>query len=471
MRLLRFAAAALFAAPGLASANELLNVYQLALDNDTQLQAARYARDASLEVRPQARSAILPTVSGAYSYTEGSSDGSSSTVNEVVDDVGEPVIDPATGRVQTLPLTRSYDTNDTDKSWNITLSQPVFDWAAFQTLRQSSDQLALAQASFRSAEQDVLLRASQTYFNVLAAADDLRFANAQKESVGRQLEQAQKRFEVGLSAITDVQEAQASYDLTIADVIAAEQALESAKQALVEVTNRQDTPLVPLQEEIPLPGPDPFDLNAWLDGARQGNLTLLSARLNAEVAQKSIAVARAGHLPTAALQGRYSDAHSSSTGSSPGDNSDSDNSGFAYGISVNVPIFSGGYVRSRVRQAESTYEQRRAEEEGSRRSVEHQTRDAYLGVLSGASRVRALKQAVVSNTTALEASETGFQVGTRTSVDVLNAQSLLYSARRDYARARYNYLQSILTLKAAAGQLNENDLASVDRLLIGASAP
>jgi len=430
----------LMAAPALASANELLDVYRQAVDNDPTLQAARYQRDASVEARPQARAGVLPSVNGGYERYDGKTKGSS--------------------RFSNLPE-ESFDDSTSSESLSLTLSQPVFDWAAFKRLAQSSDSVALAEVTYRTAEQDLVLRTATAYFNLLSAADDLRFASAQRSALERQLEQAQKRFDVGLSAITDVQEAQASYDLTVADVILSEQSLAAAKEALAEITGVPADRWVPLVDEIPLPGPDPASVDAWIDTARENNPNLIAARITTQLADADIGIARAGHYPTVSVIAQYVDANRES-----GDQS-SDTKSNTVGVQVNVPIFSGGYTRSQVSQAQSTYERRAAEQEASRRSVDRQVRDAYLGVLTGASRVRALKQAVISNTTALDASETGLQVGTRTTVDVLNAQSLLYSAQRDYARARYDYLLSILKLKSAAGGLGIADLSQIDHLLVG----
>lgn len=455
MRLKPYLVAILLAAPGAASANQLINVYELAVQNDAQLRAAQFERSAALEARPQARADVLPQLSASYNYSEGTSEGSSAQTS-IDAETGEPVT-----------FVRDFETDDTNESLSLDLSQTVFDWAAFQRLRKSSDEIALAEANFRAAEQDLLLRVAQAYFDVLNANDNLRFATAERAAVERQLEQAQKRFEVGLSAITDVQEAQASYDLTVADVIQSEQELAAANEALIEIIGRQPAEPVGLQDEIPLPGPIPANVEDWLAGARDANIDLMIARINADLAKADIRIARAGHLPTVDLVGSYSDSDNESISTTPdGGDQISDSTGDSIGVSVNWPIFSGGLVRSQTRQAAFTYEQRNAELDASQRLAERQARDAYLGVLSGASRVRALKQAVVSNQTAQEASETGLQVGTRTAVDVLNAQSQLFSAQRDYAQARYDYLISVLQLKQAAGRLSASDLAEIDALLV-----
>jgi outer membrane protein len=418
------------------------------VQNDTALQASAHARDANLQAQPLARASLLPQLGGSYTYGKSR------------DDIHLTGIDSNTGQ----PTVGEREVDSNSDTLSVSASQTIFDWGAFKRLSQASTQAALAQVQYRASEQDLVLRAAQAYFNVLAAADGLGFAQAENKAVERQLEQARKRFEVGLSAITDVQESQAAYDLTVASVLQAEQQLASSRQALTEITAVETTHLVLLQPDFPLPGPDPSDVQSWIAKAQENNLDLIASRLGTEIARKDVSIASAGHLPTVNLTASYADDNDESD--TNGVDSTRDTKGRQIGVSLQVPIFSGFAVRSQVRQAESIHEQRKAEEEGARRSVERQIRDAYLGVISGASQVKALKQAVLSNTTALEASQTGFEVGTRTTVDVLNSQRDLFSAQRDYAAARYNYLLSILSLKAAAGALGEKDLAEIDRLLI-----
>lgn len=447
MRVLGSTLLALLALPGVGSANELLRVYERALSQDTSLQAALHARDAALQTRPLARAALLPFVQGNYSYGEGHAQGSSTQRGTGPDG-------------QDITIVNRFDSDNSSEALSVDLDQTLFDWSAFRAFDQAGDQVALAHAQYRAAEQDLVLRVTQTYFDLLAADDNLRFATAEKTAVERQLEQAKRRFEVGLSAITDVQEAQARYDLTVAQEIQAEQALASAREALTVITGPGANRSAPLREEFPLVPPNPTDVEQWVGVARDNNLQLLVSNLNAEIARKSIGIARGGHLPTVGLRASYSD-----TDNDSGDRSQI-SEGESIGVNVNLPIFAGFATRAQVNQAQAIHDQRKSELEGSRRGVDRLTRDAYLGVIAGASVVRALRQAVLSSTTALEASETGLEVGTRTAVDVLNSQRDLYSAQRDHARARYDYLLSVLTLKSAAGRLNGADLEEVDSLLV-----
>lgn len=425
--------------PSLASANELTRIYQLAVENDTQLRAAKGARDAAIQANPRARGALLPQVNGSAYYEEGT---------ESVDVTGLPV-----------------EENDTEvQDLRLTLRQALFDAAAWNRWQSAGRQAAAAQATYRIAQQNLTLRVTQAYFDLLGAADSVRFADAEKKAVERQLELAKKRFEVGLSAITDVQEAQARYDLTVAQMIEAEQALSNAQVSLSEITGKADSRIVPLKEEIPLLGPNPDNVNEWLKTASENSLNVRVARANAEAAAQDVDAARAGHYPTLYLDGRT--LVRDSTSATPGVGTfETEYDNTAVGVTLNVPIFAGGSTQAAVNASKGTLEQRMAELEGRKRETERSTKNAYQGVIAGVSRVKAYKQAVLSNTTALEASEVGLEVGARTAVDVLNAQRELYRAQRDYSRSRYDYLLNILRLKQAAGSLGPKDLNEVDALL------
>lgn len=444
MRLAAFGFAVL-TAPSLVQANDLMKVYELALTNDPTYLASQHARDALAAARPIALAPLLPQVNGAYRPSKDHFEFTPPDA-ESCQQAGQPA--GCTFESDTRPYTLS-----------LTLTQSIFDWSAIEGYRQAGDTAALAEVNFHAAEQNLLLRVAQAYFNVLASADALRASRAENKAVERQLEQARRRFDVGLSAITDVQEAQARFDLTVATAIQAEQNFRSSREALAEITGPATIGLSSVHDDIGLPGPDPQNVAKWTEVALQENLDLAAARLQTSIAKKGIGVARGGYLPTVNVQAQGVNGESS--GFNRGYYEDR-----VYGLNVNVPIFHGLGNWHTVDRAQSVHEQRKAEELGVRRRVEHVTRDAYQAVLSGAARVKALKQAVLSNTTALQASDVGLQVGARTNVDVLNAQQLLYIAQRDYASARYNYLVSILALKNAAGRLTVKDLAEIDRLLV-----
>jgi len=426
--------------PGAASANELLRAYELAQQNDMQFQAATAQRDAAIEAKPQARAAFLPQISGGYSRGKTFQD--------------TKYFNP---QFQGAPENQKFITD----GLQATLNQTIFNWQYFEQLRQSDDQVALAAASYNAAQQSLVLRVATAYFDVLSAADSLRSSQAEQSALDRQLDQAKQRFDVGLAAITDVQDAQARHDLTAAALISSEQQLANAKEALTVVTGEAAPKLTTLQDEFPLPPPAPQNVDSWVASAKQGNFDLLTAQLQAEISKRGIDVAWAKHLPTVGLMAQYSDGEQ-------GGLFGAQQTTREVQLQVTVPIFSGGATQSGVRQAKATHAQYQAMYEGQKRVTEQQTRNAYLGVIAGAQRVKALKQAVLSNTTALDATETGMQVGTRTAVDVLNAQQLLYGSQRDYYKSRYEYLLSMLKLKSATGNLTVQDLNVIDNLLVAA---
>lgn len=450
--LFRALAATCFLAPALAAeANDLLDTYQKALEQDTVLAAARHARDAAVEAKPQALSAFLPQLNGGVS---GARSRTSITQQDVL------IIDPSQPPVS-VEGTQTFF-NDA-LSYQVTLSQTVWSFEAWRRLKQSDAQVALAEATYRSAEQALILRVAQAYFGVLSAQDAVRTNTAERDANQRQLDQAKKRFEVGLAAITDVQEAQAAYDLSAATLIGADRTLSNARRALAEITGGYAETAEGLVEDIPLPVPQPATVEPWLEAASGKNFDLQIAELNAAVAGRAVDIAWARHYPTLNIDGSYGE-NTNSFNRSP------DTKRGLIGLSLNVPIFSGGLTQSQVRQAAATHEQTLSQLEGSKRSIERQTRDAWQGVISGIAAVKANRQAVRSNQTALESSQVGLSVGTRTEVDVLNTLRNLFIAQRSYDQSRYDYLISVLTLKRQAGSLTEADLADIDRLLLAVPA-
>lgn len=446
LRRTAFALALSAASPSHAGA--LLQLYAQAETNDKTLQAASFHRDAALESRPQAIAALLPQVVGQGNYTLQDQNSSYSTAR-----FGSP-----------QPMTVTQKNKTADRTLSLSLSQAVFDWAAFTKLKQSDSQMALAETAYQAARQDLILRTAQGYFNVLTATETLRAADAQNAAIARQLEQSKQRFEVGLSAITDVQDAQARSDLALAQQLQADSALASARRALSQMTGAADNQVVAVREDLPLAGPDPLTPAVWGDAARQGNLAVLAAQLTKKISDADVTIARSRHLPTVGIQAGYSEATGDST--TNGRKSPNSSDGTQIQAILTVPIFAGGAVQSGVRSALAVQGQRLAEYDNTVRTAERNAGDAYQGVLTGISTVKAYKAAVTSTRTSLEASEVGLQVGTRTAVDVLNAQQLLFAAESNYAQSRYNYLYAVLQLKASAGRLKEADLAEIDRLLI-----
>jgi outer membrane protein len=359
------------------------------------------------------------------------------------------------------------------------LTQTVFRWDQWQGLQRAGSEVALAEANYRAAQQDLMVRVSQAYFEVLAAEDTLAAAEATAQAFARQLEQAEKRFEVGLIAITDVQEARAANDSATAGVILAKRVLATAQERLREITGEAFTALVKPADDMPLDQPQPLDEQTWVDQALEQNLDVIAARLGVDLAKHDVKIAQGGYMPTVDLFAQYGETNRDATQTNQsfdpsgtlgtGDrvrgSADSETNNDAVGLRVNVPVFKSGGTSSRVREQVYLHRASREKLEGTQRAAERETRDAYLGVIAEKARVGALKQAVKSNQTALEATEAGFEVGTRTTVDVLDARRRLFESQRDYARSRYDYLINLVKLKSAAGVLVPQDLNAINGYL------
>lgn len=446
------------------AAESLMDIYQRAVQNDPTIRQAEATYLSTLQTRPQAMSYLLPTL--------GLSAGKSSQHQKDPN----PATNFITGEPSTIVV--STKTRRDSNNWSVNLNQTVFNWAALVALRQTDKVVAKASTDYEAAKQALLIRVAGAYFDVLAAQDTLAANVSAREALSRQLEQAQRRFEVGLIAITDVQEAQAGYDLAVATEIAGQQTVASAEEALRAIIGERVAELAGLGGELPLTTPDPASAEQWVKTALDQNLTLVSSRLSANIAEDAIDIQRAGRLPTVTFSSSYTESSSDTTrtnffadGSSLANPSVSGPQGYSWSLNFNVPLFTGGLNASRIQQ--SVYQHRAAMEvlEQAARETERQTRDAYLGVLSEISRVRALQQAVESSRTALRATEAGFEVGTRTTVDVLTSQNNLSQAETNYARSRYDYILNVLRLKQAAGSLDVPDLQEVDGWLAEDATP
>jgi len=449
----------LLAVPAIGQAASLLEIYQQALQSDPRWHEAEARRLAALEAEPQARGVLLPQLSFTGDWTKTYSDGSG---------VGNDIsVDPGTGEVTVTPVPFLSETKDETKRWQFTLRQTLFRWDQVVGLRRADKLVAKAEADREAAQQDLVVRVGQTYFDVLAAEDRLTSLHANRQAIARQLEQAKQRFEVGLIAITDVQESQAAYDQANADEIGAKRVLATAREFLREITGEYVGTLSAPGDEFPMRTPTPTSEKAWVDLALGQNLTLVSSRLDEKLARDEISFRRNGHYPSIDLVANTGNSNSEAeqdTGLGFLDtNRDFDSD--SIGIQISVPIFSGGYTSSRVREAVFLHRAAREQLQRITRETERQTRDAYLGVLSEMSRVEALDQAVKSSRTALEATQAGFDVGTRTIVDVLDSQFALYRSITNFYQARYDYLMNVLRLKQAAGNLQIQDLEEIDKWL------
>ena len=431
--------ATLLGASGSALAADLLETYRAAQANDPLFAAARATMQAGQEKLPQGRALLLPSISL----------NANSTFN-----------DQTTQYQGTAPFP-SGNNRYNSHGYGVNLTQPLFRQQNWLSYSEAELQVAQTEAQFRIAEQDLILRVAQAYFDVLIAQDSVQLAEAQKTAISEQLEQAKRNFEVGSATITDTHEAQARYDLTVAQQIAAQNSLEIKKRTLQQLINAMPQDLRHLGKEFRLEAPQPADMEKWVDDAQLNSLQLAIAQAGAEIAEKEVARNRGGHYPTVDLVANYS--QNNANGGSFGVGSD--NTSKSVGVQLNLPLFQGGAVNSKWREAEANRERARQELENTRRSIALQTRQAYLGVVSGIAQVKALQQALTSSESVLEASKLGQEVGVRTNLDVLNAQQQLYATRRDLYQAEYSYLLSQLRLKAAVGSLGEESLNKVNRAL------
>lgn len=341
------------------------------------------------------------------------------------------------------------------------LVQPLFrvqNWAMYS---ESELQVAQADAQFVGASNDLVLRVARAYFDVLMAEDNVDLIAAQKAAISEQLEQAKRNFEVGTATITDTHEAQSRYDLVVAQEIAAQSDLEIKKRVLQQLTNASPENLSRLGPQFSLDMPNPADMEKWVQNAREHNVQLASAQAAAALADKEVDRSRGGNYPTLDLVATYNQNRANGGNFGVG----SETHVTTVGVQLNVPIFAGGADLSRTREAVANRTRAQSELDNATRTVELQTRQAYLGVVEGIAQVKALQQALKSSQSLLDSSKLGQQVGVRTNLDVLNAQQQLYSTRRDLYRAEYNYLMSRLQLKAAAGVLTEDDLREINRAL------
>ncbi len=445
-RLIMVALAGVLAAPSVLAVN-IIGVHDLALKNDPQLQAAAYRRDAAGENPRQAWSNLLPTLSASGSITKGSSETSISGFG-VVSDV------------------------DTDtENLNLSLSQSLYNQTNYEQLDIARSRVSQAEAVYLAAHQDFLVRIASSYFNVLTAIDGVTFAEAEEKALQRQFEQAEQRFEVGLTAVTDVHEARASYDNARARAIVSRNGLADAKEGLRELTGQYFELVDPLQETLPLQPPSPQSANEWVDIAMSNNPAVLSSRQAVEIADSNARLQRAGHYPTLDLTASMNEftnnefvARDPATqlpiGTFP-----LVNDGTSYTLRLNIPLYQGGSVSSRTRQARFELNAAEQDLDAQQRATVRQTQNAYRAVIAGIQQVEAFGQALISAESALEATQAGFEVGTRTIVDVLIAEQRFFQAQRDNSNARHTYIVDHLRLKAAAGVLSKDDLQKVNTIL------
>ena len=422
-----------FSAP--LQAQSLLELYDSARAFDAIYQSVRSQLEATIARADQSRAGLLPTVNLGVT-------GSRTNVDSTV-----RIPNPAFGTYNGV----------------ITATQPLYRPINRIVLEQAQKTIIAGQAQLQAAEQDLVVRVSQAYFDVLAAQDALAFVGAQKTAVAEQLASAKRNFEVGTSTITDTREAQARYDLVIAQQIAAENDLRVKKLTLDQLVGKQDTVPKPLAAPVVLPALVPADVNAWVNQALDEHPTLRQSAITLEVAQLETARAQAGHLPTLDLTGSISKTFNEGSSSSRIDNQTRT---ATVALAFNQPLYTGGSVQNRIRETLALEDKARTDLEVARRTVSQNTRTAFFGVSSGQGQVKALEAAEASSQSALDANKLGYQVGVRINIDVLNAQSQLFQTKRDLAKARYDVLVGGLRLRLANGTLTPEDLLAINSLLV-----
>jgi outer membrane protein len=435
MRLLPVALAAALLVPAIGHAQSLLELYESARSFDATYQSVKSQYEATVARAEQSRAGLLPSVNLAVNGSRSHLDSNQRIVN--------PVFGAVTGTVSaTQPLYRPQN-------------QIAFD--------QAMKSIVSAQSQLQAAEQDLVVRVSQAYFDVLASQDALTFVGANKTAVAEQLAAAKRNFEVGTSTITDTREAQARFDLVVAQQIAAENDLRVKKLALDQLVGKVDATPRALSLPATLPALQPGDVSAWVNQALEEHPSLRQSAVALEIAQLETARAQAGHKPTVDLTASLAKAYNDGSAAS---RLDSRTRTATVGVALNLPLYSGGATQNRIRETLALEDKARTDLEAARRTISQSVRTAYFGVSSGMGQVKALEAAEASSQSALDANKLGYQVGVRINIDVLNAQSQLFQTKRDLARARYDVLLGGLRLRLASGTLKPQDLQAVNSLLV-----
>jgi len=424
----------LAACSGSTYAQDLIETYQLAVQNDPVLQQAYLNQYSVGETKAQSIANMLPTIS----------------------------VTAKSSRDRIDSKKQNFQSAGTQNYWNntfsINFSQPVFHWEHWIELDQSSNRIAKAEADYQAERQVLIVKTVEAYFNILAAQDSLGFSNAELEAINKQLEQAKQRFDVGLIAITDVYESQAAYDQALSNKIDAKNRVDDSKEALLEIIGEIELDLLTLSKKISLTPPTPNDISEWTKIAETNNLQIISALNQAEISRKDISLQQSGHIPTLDIIANYGVSDVGSTFGARGDTQ-------SVGLQVNIPLFQGGIVSSRSKQAQYNHKISKQALLATKRLVKREIRNSFRDINSSINRVHALKAAVASAESSLEATLAGSEVGTRTMVDVLSEQRNLFRAKRDYSRTRYDYLISGIKLKQAASSLTEQDLELINQYL------
>jgi len=450
-------------------ADNLLDVYNYAKDNDPTFLSSEMGRKATSEKVDQSLAALLPQISMSAEYSKSDDESVRTTTGVFTANNGTqiPIYAPSTSESDT-----------TTTRYSITLRQEIYNHTSWLNLKQSEKEALRSNVNHEGTKQDLIIRVAEAYFNVLAAQDNVDFSAAETEAVSKELAQTKQRFEVGLIAITDVHDAKSRHDRAIANQISAQNDLDNAHEALRLITGQYHYDLLGIESEIPLQRPQPENIDKWAKEAESSNVLVKASRINLDIAKKTISISQSGHFPTVDLTASYSESDSDiNSPLSPQYNDAGDIVGFSntvtnrkplgssISVNVSIPLFSGGRTNSQVKESQMLYQQAAHNLEAERRRAISDARSAYLGVVAAVSSVNAYGQAVVSSQSSLEANQAGFEVGTRTIVDVLLQTQQLYDAKRQHSRARYDYVLNTLKLKQATGLLSEDDLSKINQML------
>ncbi len=423
-----------------AFAQDLLETYEQALDQDPVLKRALAQRNANYQAKPLAISQFLPQINATAESAS-----------------ADPILlsnsEFAFGDVGVIK----------EHGYLLSAQQNLLDIGSWFSLWQADNIYNAADSQYTACEQTLIIRVANAYFNVLDAEDNLEFTVAEKNAFEQQLRQTEEKFNVGLVAITDLNDFRARYDESVANEIEAANNLDDAKERLNEIINVSYVDLQPLEQDLPLENPEPADLDEWVKFSQEHNPLLAAARYAAQAQKNNVGVQQSQHLPTVDVTGSYGESRTG-TVVSPGENSDN---GWAVSFNATMNIFAGGGITAKVREAQYQYEDSKQSLEQTRRDTVANTRIAYRGVLTSIGRVNALNQAVISAQSSLQSNEAAYDVGTKTAVDVLDAISQLYGTKRSLSAARYDYILNLLNLKQAAGTLSIYDVAYVNEWLVG----
>ncbi|MDX2164484.1 MAG: TolC family outer membrane protein [Gammaproteobacteria bacterium] len=424
-----------------AYAEDLLQVYQQALANDPVIQAAKATRDANMEALPQSVATLLPSIGATAQTTSVHTSSRAENLAQGGRGAGDD---------------ESFNQHD----YTLTLTQPIFNFQSWMQVRAASAASKQAQATYNAALQDLIVRTSTAYFNVLNSQDALEYTSAQETAVANQLKQIKERYEVGLDTMTNVYQAQADYDGLVAARIAAQNNVQNSMEALRVITGQTYASLKPLAVSVPLISPEPASPELWIEAGEKNNWTLLAARYATQAAKENIRVSFAGHFPTVNAVGSYQNGND--VGVAPVNKTQWESQ---VGVQVSLPLFQGGAVVSQTRQAQDNYVAAGDQMESSRRGVVLQTQQAFNNVVAGISKIDADKIAVTSAVSALDSTQAGYKAGTKTLLDVLTAEQNVYQAKMNLSADLYGYINNTLALKEAAGSLSGADVVGINHWL------